>query len=167
MTAENIIDWLGHYPYLILLYFSVLLAIVLVGKLVVNERNSYSPIRYFYGGLVYAVTLPGILSSMLLLYSLFFLQLNLLQLNLFTYYLPVLFMVLTLFIINKTLRLKNLPGFNRLSGLVLLIAGAMLITYILQRMFFGVFFIGQFTYLIAFFGIIFIALKTGWNKLSK
>ncbi len=167
MTVENIIDWLGGFPNLILIYFSSLLLISILGSFLVTRRNFRSPISYLYGGLVYAVTLPAILSGVLILYSLFFLKLNLLQLNIFTYYLPVVFSVITLIIINKTVALKSIPGFDRLSGLVTLITGAMLFTYLLQKMFFGVFFIGNISYLIAFFGVIFLGLKIGWDKLSS
>jgi len=167
MTVENIIDWLSGFPYLILIYFSVLLALSLMGLLLVNARNFRSPITYLYGGLVYAVTLPGILSGVLILYNLFFLKLNLLKLNVFIYYLPLIFTGITLIVINKTVVLKRIPGFDRLSGLVSLIVGAMLLTYLLQKMFFGVFFIGNVSYLIAFFGVVFIGLKIAWNKLSK
>ena len=167
MTVENIIDWLGGFPNLILIYFSTLFLISIMGLFLVTKRNFRSPINYFYGGLVYAVTLPGILSGVLILYSLFFLKLNLLQLNVFTYYLPVIFTMVTLIIINKTIALKTIPGFDRLSGLVSLIIGAMLITYLLQKMFFGVFFIGNVSYLIGFFGVVFLGLKIAWDKLSK
>jgi len=38
--------------------------------------------------------------------------------------------------INKTVALKRIPGFDRLSELVSLIVGIMLIAYLLQKKFF-------------------------------
>lgn len=167
MTVEHIINQLGNYPSIILTYFGVMLGVSLLGLLLVKERNFRSPISYLYGGLVYLVAVPGLLSVILLLYSFFFLQTNVLQLDIVTYYVPIVFMMTILLIIKKTISLKAIPGFDRLSGLVMLILGAFLITFILQRMIFGVFFIGSFTYLIAFFGLILLGLKIGWNKLKK
>ena len=167
MTVEQIINQLGNYPSIILSYFGIMLGVSLLGLLLVKERNFKSPINYLYGGLVYLVAIPGLLSVILLLYSFFFLNTNILQLDIVTYYVPIVFMIATLLIIKKTIPLKRIPGFDRLSGLVMLILSAFIITYVLQRMMFGVFFIGSFTYLIAFFGLILLGLKIGWNKLKK
>lgn len=167
MTIENIINQLGNYPSIILIYFGIMLGVSLLGLLLVKEQNYRPPINYLYGGLVYLVAIPGLLSVVLLLYSFFFLKTNVLQLNIVTHYVPIVFMIATLLIINRTIPLKRIPGFDRLSGLVILITGAFILTFILQRMIFGVFFIGSFTYLIAFFGLILLGLKIGWNKLKK
>ncbi len=167
MTVEDIIHFLGNYPYFILGYFLLLLSIAIVGFVVLKKQTLTRPIKIVYSILLQAVAIPGILSGLLLIYNVFFLRTNALQLNIFIYYLPLIFTIVTLLIIHRTVELESIPGFDRLSGLSFIITGALIVTYLLQRLFFGVFFVGQFSYLIAFFIVIFLLLKLGWNKLSK
>jgi len=167
MTAQDIINWFSTHPNLILAYFITLIILSLIGLLLVNESNYKSPINYVYTGIIYAITIPGLLSFILLLYSFFFLKTNLLQVDLLMYFTPIVAMIITLVIVNKTVPMSKIPGFNRLSGLFILVIITFIITYILQRMFFGVFFIGKFQYLILFFIILLISLKFAWNKITR
>ena len=167
MTVQDLINWFSDHPNLVLGYFITLIALSLIGSLFVNRQNFKPPINYIYGGLVYLVTIPGLLSLVLLLYSFFFLRTNLLQLDLISYFVPLIGMILTLVIIHKTVPMSSIPGFGRLSGLFIIIVITFVITYILQRMFFGVFFVGKFQYLIMFFLVLLIGLKIAWDKIVK
>ncbi len=167
MTVQDFINWFGNNPNLILGYFLVIIAISIIGLLFVNQQNFKSPITYLYGILVYAVTIPGLLSLILVLYSFFFLKTNLLQLDLITYFVPLIAMIVTLIIINKTISMSGIPGFGKLSGLFILIMITFVITYILQRMFFGVFFVGNFQYLIIFFLALLFGLKIAWDRITR
>ena len=148
MTVQNIISWFSNHPRLIIGYFILLTILSLIGLLLIKPKHFKPPLSYLYGILIYAVTIPGLLSLVLILYSFFFLKTNLLQLDLVTYFIPFVAMLLILWIINKTIPIKNIPGFSKLSGHYILILITFIFTYILQRMFFGVFFIAKFEYLI-------------------
>ncbi|MEW7280060.1 hypothetical protein ABW636_15810 [Aquimarina sp. 2201CG1-2-11] len=167
MTIQDFINWFGNNPNLVLSYFIVIIAISIVGLLFVNQNNFKSPITYFYATLIYAVTIPGLLAFVLLLYSFFFLKTNLLQLDMVTYFVPLIAMVATLVIINKTIPMSRIPGFDRLSGLFIIVIITFVITYVLQRMFFGVFFVGKFQYLIVLFFVLLIGLKIAWSRIVK
>lgn len=167
MTLQDFINWFGNNSNLILGYFLVIIAISLIGLLFVNRQNFKPPITYLYGVLVYAVTIPGLLSLILVLYSFFFLKINLLQLDLITYFVPLIAMIITLILINKTIPMSTVPGFGKLSGLFMLIMIAFVITFIIQRMFFGVFFVGNFQYLILFFLALLFGLKIAWGRIMK
>ncbi|WP_299260088.1 hypothetical protein [uncultured Aquimarina sp.] len=167
MTVQDFINWFGKNPNLILGYFAVIIACSLIGLLYVKQSNFKPPINYFYGILIYAVTIPGLLALVLLLYSFFFLKTNLLQLDLVTYFVPLISMIITLVIINKTVPMSRIPGFGKLSGLFIMIMITFIITYILQRMFFGVFFVGRFQYLIVFFLALLLGLKIAWDRMVK
>ncbi len=167
MTVQDFINWFSKYPTIILGYFIAIIVIALIGLVTINRRNFRPPITYFYGLLVYAVTIPGLLSLVLILYSFFFLKVNLLQLDVMTYYVPLISMFIVLSIINKTVPMSRIPGFGRLSGLFIMIIITFVITYVLQRMFFGVFFIGKFQYLILFFLALLFGIKIAWDKIVK
>lgn len=167
MTIQDIINQFDSNAEIIVTYFVALLIISLLGLLFVNKTNYKSPINYIYTLLTYAVSIPGLLSIILVLYSFFFLHKNLMEVNVLAYYVPIIAMGLILFIIKKTVPLRLIPGFNRLSGLFMLIFVAFILTYILQRMFFGVFFIGSFLHLIAIFVVLLIILKIGWSKITR
>ena len=167
MSIQDIIDWFTIYSNQILAYFLIVFAATLIGSLFVNKENFQAPITYIYSVLVYSIAIPGILALILLLYSFFFLQTNLLQLNVVTHFAPVIAAIITLTIINKTIPMSNIPGFNKLSGLFFMIIITLIITYILQKMFFGVFFVGKIQYLLAFFILLFFGIKIAWTRLTK
>ncbi|WP_108866781.1 hypothetical protein [Aquimarina aquimarini] len=167
MTIQEIISWFANNPNLILGYFAVIIILSLLGLAVVNQRNFKPPINYFYGMLVYAVTIPGLLALIIILYSFFFLKVNLLQVDVLAYFVPVISMFVTLFIINRTVPMSRIPGFDKLSGLFIIVAITFVITYIAQRMFFGVFFVGRFQYLIIFFLALLLILRIAWRKITK
>ncbi len=167
MTVQDFLNWFSNHPNLLLGYFAIILACTLIGLLFVKPSNFKPPINYFYGILIYAVTIPGLLSLVLLLYSFFFLKINLLQLDLVTYFVPLLFMIVALVIINKTIPMSQIPGFGKLSGLFIIIIITFIITYVLQRMFFGVFFVGRLQYLLLFFLALLFGLKIAWDRIVK
>jgi len=167
MTVQDFINWFGNNPNIVLSYFVVIIVIALIGLLFVNQNNFRSPINYGYTILIYAVTIPGLLALVLILYSFFFLKTNLLQLDLIAYFVPLIAMILTLVIINKTISMTQIPGFGKLSGLFIMIMITFIITYILQRMFFGVFFVGRFQYLIGFFLLLLIGVRIAWSRIVK
>lgn len=165
MTVQEIINWFSNNSSVIINYYVALLVISLLGMLVLNKVNFKPPINYFYTVLVYGAVVPGLLSVVLILYGLFFAHQNLLEVNVMSYYLPVVAMVLLLFIVNKTVPLKKVPGFGKLSGLFVMIFIAFIVTYVLQRMVFGVFFIGSFSSLIILFLVLLFILKVAWDKI--
>ena len=167
MTVQDIINWFNGNPNLILGYFMILIIVSLIGLLVVKESNLKPPISYHYSTIIYGVSIPSLLAAILLLYNFFFLQVNLLEVDMTTYFVPIIAFIITLAIVNKTIPMKIIPGFKRISGLFILIITTFIITYALQRMFFGVFFIGRFHYLILFFLAILFTLKIAWNKIIK
>ncbi len=167
MTLQDLINLLSTNSDSIINYYVVLLVLSLLGLLFVKRQDFKPPITYLYSGLIYAVAIPGILAVILLLYNLFFLRKNLINLKVVSYYLPIVAMVVLLLIIKKTVPLKRIPGFNRLSGLFMVIFIALIITYFVQKIFIGVFFIGSFMQLAAIFIVLLVILKLGWDKFTK
>jgi len=164
MTIQDIINWFGTNSTLVLIYFGAILLLSLLGLLLVKPKNYKTAVKYFYSLMVYAVCIPGILSFLLLLYNLFFLKANLLQLDIMTTFLPLGATIISLVIINKTVPMSLIPGFGRLSGLFLVIMISFFMTYFIQKMFFGVFFVGRAQYLILFFLALLLLMRFAWKK---
>ncbi|MBE7689923.1 hypothetical protein [Tenacibaculum piscium] len=167
MTVYDLINILAENSATILNYYIFLLVIILLGLLFSNVINLKSPIIYLYTVLIYAISIPAILAIILVVYNFFFLHKNLLQLQLVTYYLPIIAMLVLLLIIKKTVPLKEIPGFDKLSGLFIILFITFLSTYFIQKAIIGVFFIGSFTQLIVIFLVLLVLLKLGWDKLVK
>ncbi|TCI93073.1 hypothetical protein [Tenacibaculum sp. M341] len=167
MTVQDLINQLSSNSSTILNYYIALLVLALMGMLIVTPKNFKAPINYFYTALVYAVAIPGILAIILLVYNFFYLRANLMQLEVLTYYLPIIAMLVLFVIINKTIPLKRIPGFDKISGLFAIIVVTFLITYLIQKIFIGIFFIGSITQLLVIFIVLLVIVKIGWDKVIK
>ncbi|MFL1896855.1 hypothetical protein ACJRPK_14205 [Aquimarina sp. 2-A2] len=166
MSIQHIIDWCSNNPNSILLYFGAILALTLLVILIVSDAN-FRYTRYMMSIIVYAVTVPGILAIFLVLYALLMHRINLLEVSVLVYFVPIISMIITLILLNKKVTLSKIPGFDRLSGLMLMISIVFAIVFVLQKTIFGVFFIGGFTQLIIVFVIVFLVTKFAWSRLTK
>lgn len=167
MTVQDIINLLSNKSNIIINYYVALLIVSLCGLLFVKAQDFKAPINYLYTILIYAAVIPGLLSIILVVYNFFFLGQNLITLQVVTYYLPIIAMIVLLLIIKKTIPLQRIPGFSRLSGLFIMIFIAFIVTYFIQRIFVGIFFIGSFIHLIGIFIVLLIVLKIGWSRFVK
>lgn len=167
MSIQDITNWFGANPTFLLTYFIALAVLALIGLLIFNNDNFKSPITYAYSILVYAVSIPGLLAFMLLIYRIFFLKGNLLEVDFMTHFAPVLFMVGTLVVVNRTVNMDRIPGFNKLPAMFLIIVITMMVTYFLQKMFFGVFFIGRFKELLILFLALLFVIMLAWNRIKS
>ena len=96
--------------------------IAAVGRLHSPGRGGRSPFKYLYALGIYWVSVPGTLAAVLAAYTLFLLRESLLDVNLLVYALPIVSMATTLAIARRSVDFDDVPGFERLSGLILLLA---------------------------------------------
>ncbi len=166
MTIQNVIDWFGTHQNMILIYFGGLIVLTLLVLAVLNAKNSKN-LRYVMSLLVYGVSIPGILALILVLYGFFIQNSNMLNVNVIAYFVPVASMCLVLFLLNRKVHMKDIPGFGKLSSLMVLIGVSFAIVFVLQRMHFGIFFIGGFGQLLLVFGVVLLILKIAWSRLTR
>ncbi|MCB0346219.1 MAG: hypothetical protein KDD66_13965, partial [Bdellovibrionales bacterium] len=117
--------------------------------------------------LVYAACIPGILAAVLTAYSLFFLRANLLEANLLVYFLPIASMIATLCFLAKSMSFDAIPGFDRLSGLMTVIAVTFILVLALERTRIWLFFGGSIAKLAALVAGLFLLLRWGTNALFR
>ncbi|MEY5024611.1 MAG: hypothetical protein RLZZ244_139 [Verrucomicrobiota bacterium] len=168
MSFEDLLRWLGRHPGGLTLALALppLLCLLLRG---IHGRagGSAAPWRYVYGVCIYWVSIPGIFMGTLLAYLCFFRNADLLKLNLLTHFLPVLSMGITLALIRGNVRtLDDIPGFDRLSGLLTLLALSFAAAFFLQRLHIGIVFLGDFGNLLVLASLCFAAIQWALRRLG-
>lgn len=167
MTIQDLLDLSLNFQKEIVYFFIAIPFLAFVSMLFKKKHWSNKAIKLFNSVLVYLVSIPWILSFLLMLYSLFMLGSNVLELNALLYFLPIVSMFWTYWIIQKNVWLKEVPWFGKISSLLLLISLSFIVLLILQKMFIWIIFIGSIWHIIWLFAIIFIAMKIAFDKLVK
>lgn len=160
MSVREVIHWLGAHPsalgwFLAFLPLAALILPMFHGK----NRGNDAPWKYLYSLLTYLVCLPGMLACIVVGYSLFFSRENLLDANALVYFGPPVSMTVTLMIMGKQVKFDSLPGFERLSGLLILMGGTFAIVLLISKTFVGVVFGGSVIQLLAVATAVFLLLK--------
>jgi hypothetical protein len=86
---------------------------------------------------------------------------NLLDVNPLVYFLPIIPMIVTLVFIHKTVSFDDVPGFNRLSGLMVMVACSFAVALAIQKTKIWIFFGGSIERLFILAAGIFGLLKWG------
>jgi len=133
MTLGEFFTWTGENPVLLLSYFIGIPLIALLAGVFSKGEGHLSPWKYLYSALIYLVSIPGIFAVTLSIYLFLFERRSIMDTNLYTQVLPVLSMVATILIIKKQVSLDLVPGFDKISGLILIIASMMVIMWIIDK----------------------------------
>ncbi|MDK1024234.1 MAG: hypothetical protein QGD92_08390 [Gammaproteobacteria bacterium] len=142
MSAQELFDLISQYPLIILGYFLLTpLFAALLGLLQQTTEGPRTALDYTYSALIYLAGIPGTISAVLIAYALFIVRTNLLEVDFLIYFLPVICMGATFYLIGRKTDFDRLPGFERLSGLMMLIGLTFLVVLIIfkLRIFIGFF----------------------------
>jgi len=128
MTARELALFADAYTWQIAAFLVVLPTLPrIIGSLHSPGSGGLSPWCYLYSAVVYLACVPGIFAAVFTGYLLFFTRHDLLDVNLFISILPIISMTATLVLVSKSVSFDDVPGFDRLSGLMVVIA----VTFIL------------------------------------
>ena len=168
MTINDLIKLAnGHLLALLIFFVSPPVIAWLCGRIHGRGNGGNAPWKYIYSVLVYLVCIPGLFASVLTGYELFFQRADLLNVNLAIYFLPIVSMVVTLIFIHKTVNFENVPGFDRISGLMVMIGCSFLIALVIDKTRIWVMFHGSIAMLFALAAGIFALLKWGTYMLFR
>lgn len=165
MSIQELFSYLGPFSKLISIYFLV----VPMGAWFLSYWHKKSPQKILaisLSSLVYCVSIPAIFALILLSYSLFFTRQNLLEVNVLVYFLPIISMLLSLFVISRYVLLKTLPGYKRMSGLMVLISIVFILLIVLYKMRILIGFFGSLPSLVIIAVILFFILKWAIKRIS-
>ena len=168
MTTRELIHWAGHHPWVLLAVFIAPPVLAwLAGQAHGKEQGKLAPWKYLYSVLVYLVCVPGMFAGVITAYTLFFSRENLLDANLFVYFLPIVSMVATLVLIRKNVSFDDVPGFDRLSGLMAMVGCSFILALAIEKTRIFLFFGGSIGMLFALAAGIFALLKWGAYMLFR
>ncbi|MFT4927468.1 MAG: hypothetical protein ACI8WB_003575, partial [Phenylobacterium sp.] len=131
-----------------------------------NKSNTRKPVHYLYSTAIFATAIPGLFASIIVFYSLFFIKTNLLNSNVVLYFLPIISMAATFFIVGRRVGFDILPGFVRLSGLMILLGVICLVVFFLYRLRFVIGFFASIEQLVMIGVFLYIITKVGFAKLK-
>ena len=122
MSLRDVINVLNaNTPAVIALFFGIFLVSTLVAFAAAKVDLTKSPLRFVATGCIYAAGLPGAFSAALVLYTLFFRNDDLLDVSLAVYALPLVCMIACHVVMSRKLDLRQVPGFDRLEGLAIVL----------------------------------------------
>lgn len=133
MTLQELFDLIGNHPNYVIFYLSLLPFAALLGTFLDGNRGHTSPWKYIYSVIIYLVSIPGLFALTLNLYLFLFEKRSVMDINLILQLLPILSMILTLLVIRNNMDMRHIPGFDKLSGLLILITAVLGLMWIIDR----------------------------------
>ena len=167
MTLGDFLNYIGDNPYYIIFYFFAIPFAAFLANIFGKDEGHLSPWCVFYSVLIYLVVVPGIFSIILNLYHLLFERQSIYQTNIFAQILPIVSMALTIFLIKKNVDFAQIPGFGKMTNLLSIIAGSMVILFVLEKMRIIVFSYIPFIWFIVVLVLLFVGIRYGTKRLFK
>ncbi len=135
MTLRELFDYLDTNPLIVAAYFFLLLVTAILAGFMGKGEGHLSPWKYLYSAIVYMVCVPGIFAAALAVYLFLFEQGgSIFNVDLLTQVLPVVAMLVTLNVIRRNVDFGYIPGFGRLTDLIMTIFTVFLLMYFLNRL---------------------------------
>ena len=167
MTLGDFFVKVGENPAIILFYFIAIPAIAFLLYMWSKDEGDKSPWAYVYSALVYLVCIPGIFAITLSAYLFLFERKSIFDTDMYLQILPLISMAVTLWLIKLNVPFKSIPGFGRLSSLMLVITVVMSLLWILEKThIFAITFV-PFIYVIILMLVIFGAIIIGSKRVFK
>ncbi len=165
MTLQEFFNLLSENPSIILAYFGLIPITALIAGILGKGEGHISPWSILYSTLIYLIAIPGIFAITLNVYFFIFERRSILQTDVYTQILPILSMVVTLLLIQKNVALDRIPGFGKLSGLVMMILSVFVILWVIEKTrIYAITFI-PFQYFILLFVGLLVIVRLGWTRL--
>ena len=166
MTLGEFFEVVGNNPSIILFYFIAVPLTALLAWIFGRKEGHISPWKYLYTTLIYMALVPGIFAVTLSAYMLLIERQSIQNIDLFTQIIPIISMALTLFLIKQNTSIRDIPGFGKLSGLMLIITVVLILLMILNHTHIFAITTFPFYYVIIFLIILFVVIRIGIKKIS-
>jgi len=168
MTTRELMQQADQHPLVLAAVFVAVPVVVwLLGQMHQKGKGGEAPWNYVYSVLVYLACVPGMFAAVISGYVLFFSRENFLDMSLLASVLPIVSMVVTLVLVRKNVPFDQVPGFNRLSGLMVMIGCSFAIALVIQKTNIWIFFGGSIERLLILAAGVFALLKWGTHALFR
>ena len=167
MTLKDFFQLLSDNPVIIIAYFLFIPLTALIAGVLGKGEGHISPWKYLYSTLVYMVCVPGIFAITLSVYLFLFERISIFETDVFTQILPVVSMLFTLLLIRANVSLDRIPGFGKMSGLLMMIVVALTFMWIIDKTRIFVFSYLPFQYVLLIFVGLLVLMRLGFSKMMK
>ena len=133
MTLQDFFDLVSRHPIMTLIVFLAFPLTAFLANILGRGEGHLSPWKYLYSVLVYAVSIPGIFAVVLCIYLFLFERQPILETNIYTQILPIVIMVVTLLLIKRNVPFDLIPGFEKLSALLVILFCLIALMWLLDR----------------------------------
>lgn len=167
MTLRDFFQLITDNPFCILFFFLALPLTAFLAGIFGKGEGHISPWKYLYSTLVYLSVVPGIFAASLNIYLFLFERQSIFDADLYTQILPIISMIITLWLIRRNVNFDEIPGFDKLTGLFLLISILIILMWISDRTYFIVFTgLPLYAVLLIFIGIL-ILIRFAWHRMIR
>jgi hypothetical protein len=167
MTINDLFQYAIDHPLNVVFYFFLIPFAALLAGWMEREEGHLPPWNYLYSTLVYLVSVPAILAVAYTIYKWLFERGSIMDANIMLQLLPIASMLITFYIVKKQVRIESLPGFSRLSGLVIMISAALIFMWFIDRVHIVVFSHMPIQYLLIIFLVLLVVIRFGWSRVAK
>jgi len=165
MTIQQFLNHISTDPFYWMLYLAILPITALLFLLLAKNEGTKSPWKYAYSVLIYLSCIPGIFAFVLLAYRFVFENQQILNIDIYTQLLPIFSMALTIFLVRRNVDLIYIPGFGKLSGLLIMIFATFGIMWFINKTrLLAITFI-PIQYIFIIFIVLFLLIKIGFDKM--
>jgi hypothetical protein len=164
MTLGQFFESVTQNPTTVQIYLFIVPFIAFLALIFGKGEGHLSPWKYLYSGLVYLSSIPGIFAVTLSVYLFLFERRSIMDTNIYTQILPVLCMLVTLWLIRRNVELKDIPGFDKIGGLVFIIVLSISMMWIMEKTHIFVFTIMPFYQFVLMFVAFLILVRYLWSR---
>ncbi len=166
MTLKDLFEYLSSHPNGLVLFSVGIPVLLLLIGFVSGEDGALAPWKYIYSFIIYLVCVPGIFVVMLDVYLFLFERQSVWNINLYTQVLPILTMIVCILIIKRFVSLDDIPGFDRINGLVTMIAALLIMMWFIEKTQIFIFTYMPFSQVLVILVICLVAIRFAWRRLS-
>jgi len=167
MTLGELFNLIGNNPAYVLFFFCIIPFAALLAGLLGRGEGHLTPWKYLYAVLVYLICVPGIFAIAFNVYLFAFERGSIFDTNIYTQISPILSMILTLWIIRQNVDFDHIPGFDKISALITVIAATMILMWIFERTRIIVFTSIPFSVAILIFVGLLLVIRYGWKVMFR
>jgi hypothetical protein len=167
MTLGDFFNMLSENPSVILFYFISVPLTAFLAYIFGRGDGDISPWKYLYSVLVFLVCIPGIFAITLSIYLFFFERISIMETNMFTQILPVISMIATLALIRKNVCFEDIPGFGKITGLIMVIAAILILMWVFDKTHIIAITFMPFYYVVIIFVVLLVAIRYGTKMMMK
>jgi hypothetical protein len=166
MTLPELLDYATTHPTELIFYFALVPFAALLAGWMDRDESHLTPWNYLYSCMLYLVAIPAVFAVGLALWRWSYGGPLPLDLEPMLYLLPPISFVATAVIIQWQIPLRSLPGFGHFVSLVVMIAVALLILWLLDYVGGVELLAVRFTYLLLFFLLLLYTIRVTWRRLT-